>query len=154
MKPVIDYAEFYITNVCNLNCDNCNRFNNFHFKGHFKWKDNEKAYKAWAKKVDINRINIIGGEPMLNPDLLNWVKGLNKLWPRSPINIITNGTRLLHWKKKGLINCISKLSLEINNHSPGTKTRDTINEFIKDEKYHMHPKDTIHTRYKDSIILL
>lgn len=93
----LDYAEFYITNVCNLNCENCNRFNNFNFTGHERWKSHCDEYQQWSKIFDINRIGILGGEPMLNPDFLNWVQGVADLWPSADIVIITNGTQLHRW---------------------------------------------------------
>ena len=62
-------VEFYITNVCNLNCDNCNRFNNFAFSGHYRWADYESSFKEWSKIIDFPEIAIIGGEPFANPDL-------------------------------------------------------------------------------------
>ena len=93
-KHYLNYVEFYITNVCNLNCPNCNRFNNFHFKGHSKWADNHDQYKSWAEILDIKTIGILGGEPLLNPDFKNWLVGLSELWPHSKIRITTNGTML------------------------------------------------------------
>jgi len=89
--------EFYITNVCNLNCDQCNRFNNHHFTGWQRWKDYASDYQKWAEYVDIEQIVILGGEPMLNPSIVDWVKGINSLWPRA-VQILTNGTRLNHVK--------------------------------------------------------
>lgn len=86
--------EFYITNVCNLNCDNCNRLNNYSFTGHQLWKDYADIYTSWAEKVTFDSISILGGEPTLNPSLLEWIKGLRKLWPDSELRITTNGTRL------------------------------------------------------------
>jgi organic radical activating enzyme len=90
----LPYSEFYITNVCNLNCTDCNRFNNFAFAGHQSWNDYSAIYKEWAAKLKIDQIGIIGGEPMLNPDFMSWVNGINQLWPTSGIEIITNGSQL------------------------------------------------------------
>lgn len=92
----LSYAEFYITNVCNLNCTNCNRFNNFAFTGHQKWQDYKHVYSQWADVIEIDKIGIIGGEPLANPDIANWIDGVAELWPASQIVIITNGTRLKH----------------------------------------------------------
>lgn len=89
----IPKIEFYINNTCNLTCNNCNRFNNHHFTGHQKWTDYESDLNLWAKHIEINQIVIMGGEPLLNPTLINWVKGLNQLWPQS-VQILSNGTRL------------------------------------------------------------
>lgn len=85
--------EIYITNVCNLTCENCNRFNNYDFTGWQRWSDYEADYTEWAKKVRLQRIAIMGGEPLLNPTICDWVDGINRLWNRS-VQVLTNGTRL------------------------------------------------------------
>lgn len=86
-----------MTNVCNLACDNCNRYNNFAFAGHDRWADYADQYQLWSQRLNLIDIGIIGGEPMLNPDFLNWMHGVAKLWPFSYIKIITNGTQLDRW---------------------------------------------------------
>ena len=85
-------VEFYITNVCNLTCRGCNRFNNHNFKGHQRWDDHASMYEAWSHRLDIEHITILGGEPTLNPDLESWASNLRRLWPESEIMIQTNGT--------------------------------------------------------------
>ena len=60
----LPYVEFYITNVCNLNCTNCNRFNNYAFAGHQRWADNKEFYQQWAEILDVQEISILGGEPL------------------------------------------------------------------------------------------
>lgn len=85
--------EFYITNVCNLTCEHCNRFNDFNFRGWQRWSDYEQHYTEWAKYVDFGHITILGGEPLLNPTIIDWVLGINRLWKR-PVQILTNATRL------------------------------------------------------------
>jgi hypothetical protein len=92
MIRLFPVVEFYITNVCNLSCRGCNRFNNYNFKGHQLWADHATAYEAWAKRLDLPRITIIGGEPTLNPDLELWAMNLRRLWPDAVIMVQTNGT--------------------------------------------------------------
>jgi organic radical activating enzyme len=79
-RKLISNTEFYITNVCNLNCFNCNRFNNFDFKGYQKWSDYKEIYTQWAQHVKLQRVTILGGEPLLNPTILDWIDGINGLW--------------------------------------------------------------------------
>ena len=93
----VDYLEFYITNVCNLNCPDCNRFNNFAFKGHYKWDEYYEDYKKWSEILDIGEIGILGGEPLLNPDFPKFLNGIAELWPNATIRIITNGTQFDRW---------------------------------------------------------
>lgn len=96
-KKVIPKIEFYITNVCNLTCDHCNRFNNYKFKGWQTWDDLKDTYSRWAELIDINHRVMLGGEPLLNPDVIKWCQGLKKTWPEpGATEIITNGYRLNH----------------------------------------------------------
>lgn len=94
MKPRLKYTEIYITNVCNYSCTHCQSLNNFAFKGHQLWKDYESEYQRLSNQLDIDTIQIIGGEPTLNPDFEKWVDGISKLWPRSKLQISTNGSQL------------------------------------------------------------
>jgi hypothetical protein len=96
-KRKVQKLEFYITNVCNLNCNNCNRFNNHDFRGWQRWSDFEQDYMEWGRKLDVSGLVILGGEPLLNPTILEWVKGLNQAFGQG-VQILTNGTRLNHVK--------------------------------------------------------
>lgn len=88
--------ELYITNECNLTCSNCNRFNNYDFRGHHAWTDNHEAIQAWSKRITAPLITIIGGEPTLHPELEHWVRGAARAWPDRPVCVQTNGLRPLH----------------------------------------------------------
>jgi hypothetical protein len=85
--------EFYITNVCNLSCEGCNRFNNYSFSGWQRWEDLEETYQQWAKYVHIDRMVLLGGEPLLNPDIIDWIYGLNRVF-QTNVQILSNGTRI------------------------------------------------------------
>ena len=89
----IPNIEFYITNVCNLACHNCNRYNNYNFSGWQDWKDYENIYEQWATKVRFQKVTILGGEPLLNPSICDWIRGINRLWGKT-VEVLTNGTRL------------------------------------------------------------
>jgi MoaA/NifB/PqqE/SkfB family radical SAM enzyme len=94
-RTYIPNIEFYITNVCNLTCPQCNRFNDHDFKGWQRWSDYEQQYTEWATKVRLQRVTILGGEPLLNPTICDWIIGINRLWDKK-VNVLTNGTRLNH----------------------------------------------------------
>lgn len=127
MITIEPYLEFYITNVCNLACNGCNRFNNYKFKGHQTWADHEAEYAKWAKRITAPFITIIGGEPTLNPDLENFAAGIRKLWPDSEVMIQTNGTyqrpqHIKFWQKY-------KVGYGVSLHDP--KTADGIKDSWK-----------------------
>jgi hypothetical protein len=102
-------VEFYITNVCNLNCNGCNRFNDYNFTGWQRWSDYEVNYQNWSKYIDMDHIVILGGEPLLNPSIIDWIYGLKKTFVTTKwIQILSNGTRLT--KVKGLYNALKHTS--------------------------------------------
>lgn len=92
MHYISNKVDFYITNVCNLTCDRCNRFNNHSFSGWQRWSDYQAQYEAWGKLAKLRAITIMGGEPMLNPTIKDWVNGLNRIFGIE-VQILTNGTR-------------------------------------------------------------
>ena len=115
-KYKLDFIEFYITNACNLGCQNCNRLNNHFFAGAWKWKDYKDEYAKWSKILDLNEIRILGGEPFLNPSLVEYVQGIHELWPNTPITIVTNGSYL---NKKDYYNIFKEcnVSFRVSAHS-------------------------------------
>lgn len=125
-KYLFSKIEFYITNICNLNCEGCNRFNNHSFTGWQRWSDYEAAYTKWAEYIDIDRVVILGGEPLLNPDIIEWTYGLNRVFNRN-VQILSNGTRMN--QVKGLYEALSVNGnwMGISWHNPNT-----IDEFDKE----------------------
>jgi organic radical activating enzyme len=95
MHVIPSKVDVYITNVCNLTCQNCNRFNNFDFRGWQRWSDYKDQYEQWGQLVKLTAVTIMGGEPFLNPTLVDWVQGINRIF-KIPVEILTNGTRFRH----------------------------------------------------------
>ena len=86
-------VEFYITNVCNLTCDNCNRYNNYNFRGWQRWSDYADIYRKWSEHIELKNVVIMGGEPLLNPTVNDWITGVTDIF-KCGIQVLTNGTRL------------------------------------------------------------
>lgn len=92
MHEITNKVDFYITNVCNLTCNNCNRFNNHDFRGWQHWSDYESIYEQWGRLTQLKAVTIMGGEPFLNPTLEDWIKGINRIF-NIEVQVLTNGTR-------------------------------------------------------------
>ena len=145
----LNIAEFYITNVCNLTCNGCNRFNNLKFKGHQHWDDYKDLYKEWSKRVTFDdKIVIIGGEPLMNPTVTQWMYGLRELWPDTRIVLLTNGTYLA--RAKGLFNAQNEtgIDIEISLHHETARHRiyDIIGEYMHNPNYTFLKKNTPQNR--------
>lgn len=83
--------EVYITNECNLTCSNCNRYNNYDFRGHMDWRMSEKDLLVWGQRITADIITIIGGEPLLHPDLAQWIQLVRRAWKSEAIMVQSNG---------------------------------------------------------------
>lgn len=106
---------YHITNVCNLTCKNCVSYSNLDLKGSEIWEEHYEKNKLWPSLVKPFKIAIFGGEPLLNPDIKNWLKGVRELWPdHDYISLYTNGTLI---EKKRYLECIQlAVSLGIHIH--------------------------------------
>ena len=152
-RILIDRLEFYITNVCNLTCSGCNRYNNYKFAGHWTWAEAEPVLERWAEKIDIRHPVILGGEPLLNPDIVAWINGIRRLWPRySGVQVQSNGTRLD--LVKGLHEALDPregnwigISLHADEHREPLFSR--IRNFLKEPIIETEdPTDPIGSRYQ------
>jgi len=126
--------EFYITNVCNLTCTNCNRFNNHDFKGRYDF--DLEMYKPWAKKVNFEKITIMGGEPTLHPKLGEWIENISLLWPFSRKRLYTNGTRLVNPNNHELL---AKYNWTVHVNLHGKKNSKMNKEIIRKIKDNWGP---------------
>jgi organic radical activating enzyme len=130
-------VDFYVTNVCNLTCNNCNRFNNHDFKGWQSWSEYEESYERWGKLITLPSITIMGGEPLLNPTITDWVRGLLRIFD-CDIQILTNGTRLMHvdglyetMLLKTRNGCQNHMAMSLHNLKDWETIRADIYKFLK-----------------------
>ena len=110
---MIESLEYHIADHCNLNCAGCS-----HFSPLAKpWLvDPEVFEKEWKEVADsglkIRRIRILGGEPLLHPELGFMLKCVRLLFPNSDINVVTNGI-LLKKRKEELLPIFNKYNISI-----------------------------------------
>lgn len=110
----LENIQYYINNDCNLSCHNCISYNNFNYRGYYKWQDYENKNKIWPRYINPGQISILGGEPYLNPDLINWAHGVRSIWPEHNfITLATNGTLLDRNKVKNTTKQILNLGIQI-----------------------------------------
>lgn len=108
-KVDIPGLSFHITNRCNLNCDGCYTLSNFGLDGHQHWHDYKDIISQWGNKLELSSWSIYGGEPTLNPTLLDWIDGLMSVWPNASGIILTNGY-ILKSSNKTLYHYLAKFN--------------------------------------------
>ena len=100
---MIQSLEYHVVDHCNLNCAGCSHFSPL---AEHWFVDPEDFEKEWKEVADcglkIKRIRILGGEPLLHPELGYMLKCVRCLFPDSDINVVTNGI-LLSQKKEELL---------------------------------------------------
>lgn len=106
----IDSLQIPVAKHCNLNCNRCYHFSNLVKGAEYypmqEYKENMQSLKEL--QIYIGEIRFLGGEPLLNNQLLDYIEYAHELYPYSIFKIITNGLllkkltqsqceKLLHW---------------------------------------------------------
>ena len=91
---IVDDIEVNVTYGCNLGCEYCSHFCKYtqgleHTDNIFSW------YRDWNKKIVPRNVRLIGGEPLLHPELATLIRETKRHWPNSGLQLTTNGL-LLH----------------------------------------------------------
>lgn len=145
MKYEIDYIEFWATGHCNLNCKGCSSCSPIAEKWFLDLKSIRRDLMR-LKELDINihNITILGGEPLLHPELLKIMDAVKEVYPDARLGLITNGLLLMQmpcefwnacvkYNAKLSITCFPVMSEDL---------RCKIKEKLQNEKldYHMTNK--------------
>ena len=147
--PRLNILDISATIGCNLSCKGCNHFSNY-FSPSSKLDTDALIddIRTILPRIDIGRVSVIGGEPLLNPRCEEIVNACRS-YTNSPVYLYTNGLLLLQnedWIKRALED--RRVFLRISIHLP--EVVDIIKKFN-------HPKVLVtehHTgkdRWFDSI---
>jgi organic radical activating enzyme len=135
-KLVLPFLETMITQVCNISCEGCTNYSDLPHKGYISWEDGKNTLEQWLNVIDIPDFGIMGGEPLINPQVYDWIYGIRELMPNAQIRFTTNGL-LLHKKKfKDIMsvmhdigNAVFKISVHINNDAIQGFIDNTLSEY-------------------------
>jgi organic radical activating enzyme len=103
------YLEYYITYHCNLKCENCSVGSPFidpRFSDLESYKNDVDNLKQY---MHIGVMRLIGGEPTLNPEIVEYLKYAKESGFADKTSVATNGIKLLSmpddfWKWCDIIN--------------------------------------------------
>lgn len=134
-KALIGYLETHLFNKCNLNCKGCTHFSNIDDSSFMNIKKYEKNISKLSKLYNINTFRLMGGEPLLNENLDEYIKATRKYFPNSNIDIATNGL-LICKLNEDLIETLKKnnIVLKISLYLPTQKIKDEIEKVLNDNK--------------------
>jgi len=95
-ESFLNHIEIHVTEHCNLKCKYCSHFSSIAQEEYYNIKKYQKDIKRLSKitKGNIKNIQLLGGEPLLHPEINKIIKITRKYFPDSDIQILTNGTLL------------------------------------------------------------
>lgn len=122
---------------CNLSCRGCNNFCDHNVAGTVISLENiKKDFKNWHNKINPERLQIMGGEPVLHKDLINIIKEARKWFPNTDLRLFTNGLLLYKYPKLFQVlqdnNCMLVVSVHSKNKSYLDKLYTSLQIFLKD----------------------
>ncbi|WP_196812509.1 radical SAM protein [Butyrivibrio sp. XPD2002] len=103
-----------IVKHCNLRCRGCDHFSCIANEQYAKFetveKDLNRIKEIFGERVE--QINLLGGEPLLNRDIVKYCRFIRSMFPNTGISIITNGTLLLNQSEE-FWECCRKCGVEL-----------------------------------------
>lgn len=113
-KRMLDF-EVQLVEHCNLNCASCSHFCPVAEPSFLDIKIYEKDIKRLAKLFnnEANFIRLMGGEPLLHPDIIQFFDVTRKYFPNSIIDLDTNGILLIS-KKESFFEAVSRNNINIS----------------------------------------
>jgi len=132
-KPILSYAEYHVADTCNLNCDGCTHFSPLASSPNFVTPEKVRTdMELLTGRFQVGRMHILGGEPLLNPELDKVLYECRRLLPNTEIVVATNGlllakmpeTFIKSFKENGII-------VKISVYKPTIKMMDAIVDVLE-----------------------
>lgn len=93
--PYLFHLEYEVTHHCNLNCRGCTHFAPLSPKRFGNLEQFRRDLTRLRQFVDyFDHIELMGGEPLLNPELSRFVEAARAAYPDTRIEVLTNGMLL------------------------------------------------------------
>ncbi len=109
--------EYHIAHGCNLSCQQCSHYSNFHLAGKLPTVEKTDAeYSLWSHRLRPKRFALLGGEPLLNPSILQHLQLARQHWSDSELMLVTNGLFLHRFPELPHVLIETDCRLEVSQH--------------------------------------
>ena len=136
----VSHLEWHIAHSCNLTCEGCIHFTNDNHNEIISIEKLKEWYSLWNKKLSPKRMVLLGGEPLLNKDIVEIVYLTREMWNQQKNGnywITTNGLLLGNYPKLPIALRENKCMLQISIHG----NKDTKEYYKKIKKIFTLIKD-------------
>lgn len=115
-QPRLSYFVLNILDHCNLRCKGCDHFACIAEERFVSLDNIKNDVKRFSEIMHgaVTRIGVMGGEPLLHPDLIEILQVTRQAFPDSLIQLVTNGLLLLRMSEE-FWNCCSENDIVIVN---------------------------------------
>ena len=95
------HLSIHLTDHCNLNCKGCDNFSCIADEKYHSVQSLENDFKRIYELAEgrINSISLLGGEPLLHPELISIMNNAGKYFSGASLSLVTNGILLLKQDK-------------------------------------------------------
>lgn len=130
------YLETHVADTCNLKCRGCMHFSNVATESNFPdinvFERDFRRMKELFHNICI--IRLMGGEPLLNPELGRYIELVRQIFSTSEIRIVTNGL-LIPYQKKELWKTVREnhVSIDVSPYPPTIEKIDEIKKILDNE---------------------
>lgn len=83
--------DLNVAYACNIKCSGCISLSDFPRKGVVSLEEVDSWLRYWSEYVNIDVMVLFGGEPLINPNILDICKCIRNYYPNTTIRLITNG---------------------------------------------------------------
>ena len=149
-KPVLGYFEYHVSWQCNLKCKGCTHYSNLFREKLF---GDLKQYKKDLNRLrelfsNIDMIHLLGGEPLLNKELPDFIKATREAFPRTSLWVVSNGL-LIPRAESELFRVMreQRAKFEISNYPPTQEMKSEIQRILKNESIEYTISDPIQSFY-------
>ena len=153
-QPRLSYFVLNILDHCNLRCKGCDHFACIAEKRFVELKSIQRDLAQMSKITGgrVTKIGVMGGEPLLHPQLNEILAETRKYFPETTVELVSNGILLNQQKEPFWLNCrenditivVTKYPISINFE----KMEKTAEEYGVKFRYYGNTNETIKTLCK------
>lgn len=107
----------HLAHACNLRCEGCTHYSNYVLKGTVSFAEGGQWLRSWSRRISPLYFSFLGGEPLLNTELFDFLRLAREIWPETEVRLVTNGLRLDRWPGLWSVLGETKTRLMISIHS-------------------------------------
>ena len=149
----LSQLEIHLADHCNLNCKGCAHFSNLVQEEVFPDLSTfEKDIQRLSELFDnIREFFFLGGEPLLNPQVKDFLYAYRKAFPYSCINLVTNGLLILVMDED-LIRAVKETGCKLNISNYNCLDSERIVRFLEEKglSYDLRQGKGSFTKYLNS----